>query len=52
MARARPPGGGDYDLYIFDGVAPPQDLRGPVLLINPPTDNGLVTVAGTLERPA
>jgi hypothetical protein len=47
-----PAGGGDYDLYIFDGVAPPQDLRGPVLLINPPTDNGLATVTGTIERPA
>jgi hypothetical protein len=46
-----PLGGGDYDLYVFDGVAPPPDLRGPVLLINPPTDNGLVTVAGGLTRP-
>lgn len=46
-----PAGGGDYDLYVFDGVAPPKDLRGPVLLINPPQDNGLVTVAGGLERP-
>lgn len=47
-----PAGGGDYDLYVFDGVAPPKDLRGPVLLINPPQDNGLVAVAGGLERPA
>ncbi|HET8628512.1 MAG TPA: VWA domain-containing protein [Thermomicrobiales bacterium] len=44
--------GGDYDLYVFDGVAPPADLRGPVLLINPPANNGVVTVAGTLDRPA
>lgn len=47
-----PVGGGDYDLYIFDGVAPPQDLRGPILLINPPRDNGLIAVTGTIERPA
>ena len=47
-----PSGGGDYDLYIFDGVTPPKDLRGPILLINPPQDNGLITVTGTLERPA
>lgn len=47
-----PTGGGDYDLYIFDGVAPPKDLRGPVLLINPPADNGLVTVTGSVDRPA
>ena len=46
-----PSGGGDYDLYVFDGVAPPPELRGPVLLINPPADNGLVTVAGGLTRP-
>ncbi len=49
---ATPTDGGDYDLYIFDGVAPPKDLRGPILLINPPADNGLVTVTGTIERPA
>ncbi len=47
-----PAGGGDYDLYVYDGVAPPKELRGPVLLINPPADNGLVTVAGGLARPA
>ncbi len=47
-----PTGGGDYDLYVFDGVAPPPDLRGPILLINPPADNGLVAIAGALERPA
>jgi hypothetical protein len=46
-----PSGGGDYDLYVFDGVAPPPELRGPVLLINPPADNGLVTIAGGLTRP-
>ncbi|MGN6811652.1 MAG: vWA domain-containing protein [Thermomicrobiales bacterium] len=43
--------GGDYDLYVYDGVAPPKDVRGPVLLIDPPADNGLVTVAGGLDRP-
>ncbi len=47
-----PAGGGDYDLYIFDGVAPPSDLRGPILLIDPPQDNGLITVTGAVERPA
>lgn len=47
-----PTSGGDYDLYVFDGVAPPPDLRGPILLINPPPDNGLITVTGALERPA
>ncbi len=47
-----PTSGGDYDLYVFDGVAPPAGLRGPVLLINPPPDNGIVPVTGTLDRPA
>ena len=47
-----PTGGGDYDLYIFDGVAPPKDLRGQILLINPPADTGLITVSGQIERPA
>ncbi|MDP9372042.1 MAG: VWA domain-containing protein, partial [Chloroflexota bacterium] len=42
----------DYDLYVFDGVAPPRDVRGPVLLIGPPEDNGVVTVTGSVERPA
>ena len=51
QGSSTPAGGGDYDLYVFDGVAPPADLRGPVLLINPPADNGLVTVAGGLTRP-
>lgn len=46
-----PSGGGDYDLYVFDGVAPPKELRGPILLINPPADNGVVQVAGGVERP-
>jgi hypothetical protein len=46
-----PSGGGDYDLYVFDGIAPPPELRGPVLLINPPADNGLVNIAGSLTRP-
>ena len=47
-----PTSGGDYDLYVFDGVAPPAGLRGPILLINPPPDNGIVPVTGTLDRPA
>lgn len=47
-----PTSGGDYDLYVFDGVAPPKDLRGPILLIDPPPDNGLVAVTGALDRPA
>ena len=46
-----PTSGGDYDLYVFDGVAPPAGLRGPILLINPPPDNGIVPGTGTLDRP-
>ncbi len=47
-----PTSGGDYDLYVFDGVAPPAGLRGPILLINPPPDNGIVPVVGALDLPA
>ncbi len=47
-----PTSGGDYDLYVFDGVAPPAGLRGPILLINPPPDNGIVQVTGAVDRPA
>ena len=47
-----PTSGGDYDLYVFDGVAPPAGLRGPILLIDPPQDNGIVPVVGALDRPA
>lgn len=45
-------GGADYDLYVYDGVAPPPDARGPVLLLNPPAENPLVPVTGALDRPA
>lgn len=44
--------GGDYDLYVYDGVMPPPEGRGPILLINPPADNGLVPVRGAVDRPA
>jgi hypothetical protein len=44
--------GADYDLYVYDGVAPPRDARGPLLLLNPPAENGLVTTRGAIERPA
>lgn len=43
-----PPG---YDLYVFDGVAPPAGLRAPLLTINPPSGNPIAEVIGSLEQP-
>ena len=40
-----------YDLYVFDGAVPPTGLIAPMLLLNPPADNGLVEVTGALELP-
>lgn len=42
---------GDYDLYVYDGVAPPDGLRGPVLLIDPPAENPILPVKGAIDRP-
>lgn len=52
QSGAEPTSAGDYDLYVYDGVAPPPDLRGPVLLINPPAENTVIPVTGAVERPA
>jgi hypothetical protein len=41
-----------YDLYVFDGAAPPAGLQAPLVVVAPPADNGLVEVIGTLDRPA
>ena len=40
-----------YDLYIFDGVAPPIDLGAPTLLFNPPPDNGVIEANGVIDNP-
>jgi hypothetical protein len=41
-----------YDLYVFDGAAPPVGLAAPLLLIAPPAGNGIVAVLGAIEAPA
>ena len=41
---------GEYDLYIYDGMVPsslPQ--KGSIMMINPPSTNPLVRVAGEVE---
>ncbi len=38
-----------YDLYVFDGVLPDRFPEGPVLIIDPPPGNPLLTVSGAFS---
>jgi hypothetical protein len=41
-----------FDLYVFDGVLPPDGLQAPVLLLNPPAASSYAEVLGDLDQPA
>jgi Ca-activated chloride channel family protein len=41
-----------FDLYVFDGVLPPDGLPAPLLLLNPPSTSPYAEVNGDLEQPA
>ena len=41
-----------FDLYVFDGVLPPDGLQAPLLLLNPPSTSTYAEVLGDLEQPA
>jgi hypothetical protein len=43
--------GAQADLTIFDGVTPKSLPSGPVILVHPPADNGVVQVTGDLRLP-
>ena len=43
--------GAQADLTVFDGVTPRSMLTGPMILIHPPGDNGIVQVTGDLRLP-
>jgi hypothetical protein len=43
--------GAQADLTIFDGVTPRSLPAGPVILVHPPGDNGIVQVTGDLRLP-
>jgi hypothetical protein len=43
--------GAQADLTIFDGVTPRSLPDGPVILVHPPGDNGIVQVTGDLRLP-
>lgn len=38
-----------YDLYVFDGVLPDRLPEGPMLIIDPPPGNSLLTVSGAFS---
>ena len=43
--------GAQPDLTVFDGVAPKPMPNGPMILVHPPGDNGIVQVTGDLRLP-
>jgi hypothetical protein len=43
--------GAQADLTIFDGVTPRALPAGPIILVHPPGDNGVVQVTGDLRLP-